>query len=182
MSGASAGRLRSAPSDCRGSDRMSAERTPMRRVREILRLKFIGDVSIREPPAELAWPPRRCATTIKRFQAAGLTWPLSMTDTALEARLFATAGIKQDHRRQAEPEGGNPSRAQAQAHHAVASVGRAHLRRAIAIPLLRAVLQLGRQALSHHAPDHTSPCVKRSSEKSFPQLYRPTRRSNHSEE
>jgi predicted DNA-binding protein YlxM (UPF0122 family) len=27
---------------------MPAERTPMRRVREILRLKFVGDVSIRE--------------------------------------------------------------------------------------------------------------------------------------
>ena len=32
--------------------------------------------------------------TIRRFEAAGLTWPLSddVTDTELEARLFASAG------------------------------------------------------------------------------------------
>src|SRR5215472_3512870 len=45
-------------------------------------------------------------TTIKRFQAAGLSWPLpeELTDTALEARLFADIGTKQGHRRQVEPD------------------------------------------------------------------------------
>jgi len=44
--------------------------------------------------------------TIKRFQAAGLSWPLpaEMTDAALEARLFAAAGTKQGHRRGVEPD------------------------------------------------------------------------------
>ena len=48
--------------------------------------------------------------TIRRFEAAGLTWPLpdDVTDTALEARLFASAGAgpgtRQGHRRQAEPD------------------------------------------------------------------------------
>lgn len=36
--------------------------------------------------------------TIRRFQAAGLSWPLSedMADAALEARLFPDAGTKPD--------------------------------------------------------------------------------------
>jgi transposase len=49
-------------------------------------------------------------STIRRFEAAGLTWPLpdDVTDTELEARLFAGAGAgagtRQGHRRQAEPD------------------------------------------------------------------------------
>jgi hypothetical protein len=44
--------------------------------------------------------------TIKRFQAAGLSWPVpeDMTDAALEARLFSDAGTKQGQRRQVEPD------------------------------------------------------------------------------
>jgi transposase len=44
--------------------------------------------------------------TIKRFQAAGLSWPVAedMTHAALEARLFSDAGTKQGHRRQVEPD------------------------------------------------------------------------------
>jgi transposase len=44
--------------------------------------------------------------TIKRFQAAGLNWPLpeETTDAALEARLFANAGAKQGYRRHLEPD------------------------------------------------------------------------------
>jgi transposase len=78
----------------------------MRQVREILRLKFVGDVSIREIARRVGVAASTVRMTIKRFQAAGLTWPLpeEMTDAALEARLFATAGIKQGHRRQAEPD------------------------------------------------------------------------------
>src|SRR5205807_467824 len=44
--------------------------------------------------------------TLKRFQTAGLSWPLpeELTDAALEAKLFADAGTKQGHRRQVEPD------------------------------------------------------------------------------
>jgi hypothetical protein len=54
----------------------------------------------------LEWLHRLSGPTIKRFQAAGLTWPLSeeMTDAVLEAKLFADAGTKQGHRRQVEPD------------------------------------------------------------------------------
>jgi hypothetical protein len=54
--------------------------------------------------------PSTVRLTIRRFEAAGLTWPLSddITDAVLEARLFASAGAgpgtRRGHRRQAEPD------------------------------------------------------------------------------
>ena len=52
---------------------MPAERTTMRRVREVLRLKFVGDVPIREIARRVGVAASTVRTTIKRFQAAGLT-------------------------------------------------------------------------------------------------------------
>ena len=85
---------------------MPAERTTMRHVREVLRLKFVGGVSSREIARRVGVAASTVRTTIERFQAAGLSWPLpeEMTDAALETRLFAPAGTKQGHRRQAEPD------------------------------------------------------------------------------
>src|SRR3954463_8414003 len=93
-SGASAGRLRSAPSVFRRRDRMPAERTPMRHVREVLRLKFVGGVPTREIARRIGVAASTVRATIKRFQAAGLSWPVAedMTEAALEARLFSDAG------------------------------------------------------------------------------------------
>src|SRR5215207_3605994 len=105
-SGASAGRLRSAPSAFRRRDRMPAERTTRRQVREVLQLKFGGGVPTREIARRIGVAASTVRTTIKRFQAAGLNWPLpeDMTDAALEARLFPDAGTKQGHRRHFEPD------------------------------------------------------------------------------
>jgi transposase-like protein len=85
---------------------MPAERTFMRQVREVLRLKFVGGVPIREIARRVGVAASTVRATIKRFQAAGLTWPLpdELTDAALEAKLFADAGTKQGHRRQVEPD------------------------------------------------------------------------------
>jgi transposase len=85
---------------------MPAERTNMRHVREVLRLKFVGGVPTREIGRRIGVAPSTVRTTIRRFQAAGLSWPLAddMTDAALEARLFPEAGTKQGHRRQVEPD------------------------------------------------------------------------------
>ena len=57
-------------------------------------------------PVELGLLQRLVRTTLERFQAAGLSWPLpeELTDVALEAKLFAAAGTKQGHRRQIEPD------------------------------------------------------------------------------
>src|SRR5437867_4106996 len=101
-SGASAGRLRSAPLAVQRRDRMPAERTTMRQVREVLRLKFVGGVPIREIARRIGVAASTVRVTLKRFQTAGLSWPLpeELTDAALEAKLFADAGTKQGHRRQ----------------------------------------------------------------------------------
>jgi transposase len=54
--------------------------------------------------------PSTVRLTIRRFEAAGLTWPLpdGVTDAVLDARLFASAGAgpgtRRGHRRQAEPD------------------------------------------------------------------------------
>ena len=85
---------------------MPAERTIMRQVREVLRLKFVGGVPIREIARRIGVAASTVRATIRRFQAAGLSWPLSedMTDAVLEAKLFADAGTKQGYRRQIEPD------------------------------------------------------------------------------
>jgi transposase len=48
----------------------------MRQVREVLRLKFVGDVPSREIARRVGVAASTARTTIKRFQAAGLSWPL----------------------------------------------------------------------------------------------------------
>src|SRR5213083_1803906 len=85
---------------------MPAERTTMRQVREVLRLKFVGGVPIREIARRIGVAASTVRVTLKRFQTAGLSWPLpeELTDAALEAKLFADAGTKQGHRRQVEPD------------------------------------------------------------------------------
>lgn len=78
----------------------------MRQVREVLRLKFVGGVTIREIARRIGVAPSTVRTTIGRFQASGLSWPLpaELGDAALEARLFPDASTKQGHRRQVEPD------------------------------------------------------------------------------
>jgi Sigma-70, region 4 len=85
---------------------MPAERTTMRQVREVLWLQFVGGVPTREIARRIGLAPSTVRTTIKRFEAASLSWPLpdGPTDAALEARLFADAGTKRGHRRLVEPD------------------------------------------------------------------------------
>jgi hypothetical protein len=50
--------------------------------------------------------PSTVRLSLKRLARAGFNWPLpaEMTDSALEAALFAGVGTKQGHRRHAEPD------------------------------------------------------------------------------
>jgi IS30 family transposase len=75
----------------------------MRDVREILGLTDAG-VSQREIARRLGVVPSTVRETLRRFAAAGLTWPLGaeVTDAVLEARLYANNGTKRGHRRLAE--------------------------------------------------------------------------------
>jgi transposase len=84
---------------------MPAERTTMRQVREVLRLRTAG-VGLNEVARRVGVAPSTVRLTLKRLASAGLSWPLpaEMTDSALETALFAAAGTKQGHRRHVEPD------------------------------------------------------------------------------
>ncbi|WP_245471549.1 IS21 family transposase, partial [Bradyrhizobium genosp. SA-3] len=79
----------------------------MRRVRDVIRMKAAGLPS-REIARRMGAAPSTVRLTIRRFEAAGLSWPLpdELTDAALEARLFAKTGNgnRQGHRRIVEPD------------------------------------------------------------------------------
>jgi Sigma-70, region 4 len=53
---------------------MPAERTPMRQVREVLRLKFVGGVPIREIARRIGVPASTVRMTINHFQAAAVAF------------------------------------------------------------------------------------------------------------
>ena len=86
---------------------MPAERAPMRDVREIIRLKFSAQVSTREIARRLGMTPSTMRETLKRLAMARLSWPLpeGISDTDLEAALYAFQGSKRGHRQHAEPDG-----------------------------------------------------------------------------
>src|ERR1700719_3583601 len=96
--------LRSHLSALRRGTWMPTERLAMRHVRDVIRLKAAG-MPPREIARRLGTAPSTVRLTIRRFEAAGLSWPLpdGVTDTVLEARLFAGAGAgpgtRQGHRR-----------------------------------------------------------------------------------
>ena len=85
---------------------MPAERVAMRQVREIIRLKFSAGISTREIARRLGIAASTVRETLRRFEGAGLGWPLpdSMSDGDLEAALYANHGSKRGHRRHAEPD------------------------------------------------------------------------------
>jgi transposase len=78
----------------------------MRQVREVLRLKAVGNLPNREIARRLGVAPSTVRETLKRFTAAGLTWPLldEATDDMLEAKLFDKGKPTQSRRRHSEPD------------------------------------------------------------------------------
>ena len=86
---------------------MPAERVSMRRVREILRLKFECGASDRTIAVAVSVARSTVQLCLLRAGAAGLSWPLpaTLTDQGLEAMLFASPrGSKPGLRRKAEPD------------------------------------------------------------------------------
>jgi transposase-like protein len=76
---------------------MPAERTTMRHVRELLRLKLGAGLRVREIARRVGVAPSTMRQTLARFEGAGLAWPLpeGLTDVALEAALYPPAGSRQ---------------------------------------------------------------------------------------
>ncbi len=69
---------------------MAAKRLPMRRIREILRLKWEVGLSHRAIARSCSVSLGTVALYLQRAQEAGLTWPLpaEMDEAALKARLL----------------------------------------------------------------------------------------------
>ena len=69
---------------------MPTERLSMRRIRDLLRLKFENGLSSRLIATSLGISKGSVGEYLQRVQVAGVSWPLpdDMTDTALERRLF----------------------------------------------------------------------------------------------
>src|SRR6202048_1916176 len=79
---------------------MPAERVAMRQAREIIHLKFSACVPTREIARRLGIAASTVRETLRRFESAGLGWPLpdDMTDGKLETALYTNRGTKQGHR------------------------------------------------------------------------------------
>src|ERR1700719_4286460 len=85
--------LRSRLSALRKGTWMPTERLAMRHVRDVIRLKAAGMPS-RAIARRVGSAPSTVRLTIRRFEAAGLNWPLpdDVTEAVLETRLFAGVG------------------------------------------------------------------------------------------
>ena len=73
---------------------MPAERLSMRKVREVLRLKYACGASERVIARSVGIGRTAVAEYIRRAAVIGITWPIpeELDDTALERKLFAAAG------------------------------------------------------------------------------------------
>jgi hypothetical protein len=85
---------------------MPAERVSMRRIREILRLKYEGGATERAIARSIGVARSTVALTLERVAAAQLGWPMpeGLSDRALEAMLYANAGRPQGSRGKTEPD------------------------------------------------------------------------------
>jgi hypothetical protein len=87
---------------------MPAERVSMRRIREILRLKYEGGATERAIARSIGVARSTVALTLERIAAAQLGWPLppALSDAVLEAMLYASAGRPQGLRRKRDDQSG----------------------------------------------------------------------------
>ncbi len=63
----------------------------MRKIREVLRLKFDAGLSVRKIATSLRISSRSAGNYLHRFNACGLTWPTALSDAELEHCLFPPA-------------------------------------------------------------------------------------------
>jgi len=85
---------------------MPAARTPMRQVREILRMKHEAGLPVREIVRRTGIPRRTVRELLERCAARGLGWPIApeVSEAELEGLMFKEAGAKAGGRRRHEPD------------------------------------------------------------------------------
>jgi transposase len=85
---------------------MPTERLSMRRIRQLLAMRFGAGASTRAIGRELGIAPSTVREYLARAAAAGIGWPLAadVTDESLLARLFVNAGVRTGARFHAEPD------------------------------------------------------------------------------
>src|SRR5664279_5099530 len=85
---------------------MPAERLSMRRIRQVLQLRFGAHASARVIAREVGVGRTTVQDYLTRAGAAGLGWPLApdLTDEALEQLLFPASNSKPGARRYPEPD------------------------------------------------------------------------------
>jgi hypothetical protein len=74
---------------------MATERLPMRKTREILRQKWILNLTHREVSASLGVSIGAVSCAVHRALTAGLDWPVveALSETELEERLYARRAV-----------------------------------------------------------------------------------------
>ena len=79
---------------------MATERLPMRRIREIIRLRRQQELSVRETARALGVSVGVVSKTASRAAKAGITWDVAegMTDVALEERMYGRPASPSDDR------------------------------------------------------------------------------------
>jgi transposase len=84
---------------------MATERLPMRRIREILRLRHEQGLSVREAARALGVSVGVVSKTASRAAKAGITWEVAegMTDAALEERMYGRPAGPSDDRPRPSP-------------------------------------------------------------------------------
>ncbi len=75
---------------------MPRQRLSMRRIRQLLTMRFGAGASARSIAQELGIAPSTVREYLSRAAAAGIVWPLAadVTDESLMARLFVNAGVR----------------------------------------------------------------------------------------
>ncbi len=78
---------------------MPAVRSSMRKIKEVLRLKYEAKLSCRQIAASLKLSVGAISKYTKAAEAAGLSWPLpeGLDDTTLETRLFPAVTLVRGH-------------------------------------------------------------------------------------
>jgi transposase len=85
---------------------MPTRRMDMRQVRELMRLHREAGLGVRETARRAGIAESTMRDMVKRFDRAGLTWPLAteLGTAELEAKLYGAAGVKAGRRRLPAPD------------------------------------------------------------------------------